>query len=443
MIQSVLVKSSFDSVSEAVAHLKAGADVAVVRTKVNRAELHSRIQKELKNLCGWWNVRTKPEYNIPEPNLDMILNPKKYQKEWRLWKSLPGLTGGMLHVYDTSVHDLFLQDTNIDELFTMVTGTPDYKLDNNRMRVVIGSSDNGKNTIHIEGENVLGGFGVEFIVALSNDRSFTYYEGTSENKHCQELFKAGGGLSSHFVMVKPEDMKGFKRKTVTFNSGDILLFKDNLAHEVCKKSPSVSLFLSPYDPDKYLTTKKRQLEEYSKCDIPEAKRRQKTNGGLPLPVSHRTPGQIRQHPSEFSQMLHSDTRIFGSLFLIGGAQWPSSKWTFFLMHMMSYNVHKKKFLPFMFDEHGRFRYEVITPKLLEKHPTYKDHLESYWKKHCPLYEASEEEISTCLAHLDNIPERAKKWARYWLKDVRNYPTTLAIKRNFKRKRVTIKSLPKD
>ena len=94
MIQSVLVKTSFDSVSEAVAHLKAGADVAVVRTKVNRAELHSRIQKELKNLCGWWNVRTKPEYNIPEPNLDMILNPKKYQKEWRLWKIITWFNWG-------------------------------------------------------------------------------------------------------------------------------------------------------------------------------------------------------------------------------------------------------------------------------------------------------------------------------------------------------------
>lgn len=442
MIQSTLMKTSFDTVSEAVSHLRAGAEVAVVRTQVNKVELHSRIKRELKNLCGWWNVRTKREFNIPEPSLDMILNPKKHQKEWRLWKSLPGLTGGMLHVYDTSVHDLFLQDPNIDQLFTMITGTTDYKIDNNRMRVVIGSSDNGKNTIHIEGDNVLGGFGVAFIVALSNDRSFTYYEGTSENPKCQELFKSGGGLSSHFVTVKPEDMKGFKRKSVIFNSGEILLFRDNIAHEVCRKSPSVSLFLSPYDPDKYLTLKKRQLEEYCDCDVFEAKRRQKINGGLPLLVSHRTVGQKRQHPSEFSKMVHSDTRIFGSLFLIGGAQWPSNKWTFFLMHMMSYNAHKKKFLPFMFDENGNFKYEVITPKLLEMHPSYKDHLQQYWKKHCPLYDASEEEISTCLSKLDNIPKQAKDLARYWLKDVKDYPTSLAIKRNFKRKKVALKSQSK-
>lgn len=375
------------------------------------------VQLDGRELTRFFNARVYPSHRIPEPTTFEDFT-------WKTFKGLPGIAGGMWHAYATSTHDSVLDSPVVDEICTRIAGTSEWQIRPNRIRCNFKNDDQGYKSAHLEGEHVLlDTTDVGAIFCATAGRTFTFYEGSRNDPAARELFKKMGGQTSFFVSPTQAQLKPWARTTIaTTDPGQIILFAGSVIHEISRWVPSLSLFLSPYNPAEDANaafydglTRARAI----------AKQKQAANAP-PLPPRFRTPGQVRQHPSQYKDMTRRETEIFGSLFNITGHVWPSGKSTFFLHHMMASNAFHPKLLPFCFDSQGKYNYEVITPELVKDCPefdqTYFDQL--------PLATVTDDEIGRMKRQFTGIPPAAWPLVRYWTKDPRQCSANVCKRRGY-------------
>lgn len=370
-------------------------------------------------MVSFWNARVNPEYRVPVP------------KDWsdidfKTYKDLPGIAGGMWHTYASSAHDFALDSPVVDAIFTEATGTPHYKIRPNRYRFNPVHKDDGYKKAHIEGPNVLSDeSGISAILCMTAGRTFTYYKGSNNDPGARDIFINMGGKTSLFVRPTQAQLAPWPRTTVrTTKPGQIILFADSVAHEISRLGKnSISLFLSPYDPAKVPC----ETEFYAGLDRKSAIAKKKAAvAAPPLPTALMTPGQRRQHPKEFGSLTRRESEIFGSLFHSGGAYWPSDKPTFFMMHMMAFNAFSKKLLPFCFDSEGKYNYEVITPELVAGCSEFDS---TYFEK-LPFATVTPEQIASMRAKYTGIPDSAWPLIKYWTKDIRECSENVCYRRGY-------------
>ena len=403
-----------------------------------------------------WNSRVKKKYRVNAPISidDMITNFAKY-------KGLPGITGGMWHTYATNVHDAALDSPIIDTIFTDITGTPNWQVHPNRMRFNTQNNDKGYTEAHLEGAHVMKTTSnIGCIVCLSAGRTFTYYAGSNNDTDAQQLFSENGGIQSSFIKLKPHQLTKWQRTTITTTKpGQIILFAGSVIHEISRINRSLSLFLSPFDPEKDIdgtdfyssinyeplneppTTPeafKTDLKALKKARSLANKLKKSTPGAPVFPLRLRLPGKIRQDPKEFSGLTRKQADIFGTLFNSPGTVWPAGKDTFPMFHMMAFNSFEPKLLSFMFIEtldfdsnnqvtlQRKFNYEVITKELVDGcndfDQTYFDDL--------PFQDITPEELIELKVKYNGIPHIAWGLIEYWTKDIRECSDMVAKRRGY-------------
>jgi hypothetical protein len=400
--------------AEAIALLKSGKlEVAII-------DAHAIPACPGNEMVRYWNGRVHPQYRVPIPQTWTDITHKPY-------KGLPGLNGGMWHAYATTAHDFALDCPAVINLMAEITGTPDWKIRPNRLRFNPVNKDDGYKQAHIEGPNVLSDHsGISAIVCVTSGRTFTYYKGSNNAARCREIFEQKGGKTSLFVQPTQAQLTPWPRTTIrTTGPGQIILFADSVVHEISRLGKnSLSLFLSPYDPDKAVS----EIVFYAECTT-RARALIKKKGvptAPPLPTRLMLPGQRRQHPKEYFGLSRRETEIFGSLFHSTGSYWPSDKPTFFLMHMMAFNAFKTKLLSFMFDSNGKYNYEIITPELVAECEEFD---QSYFGA-LPFANITEDEIVTMKAKFAGIPESAWPLLKYWTKDIRECSENVCLRRGY-------------
>ena len=367
-----------------------------------------------------WNARTHPQFHVPVPQNWSDIDYKTY-------KGLPGIAGGMWHAYATTAHDYALDSPIVADIFNEITGTSDWRIRPNRMRFNPVNKDDGYKAAHIEGPNVLHDHsGISAIVCVTAGRTFTYYKGSNNDPRCRQIFEEMGGKTSLFVQPTQAQLAPCPRTTIrTTKPGQIILFADSVAHEISRLGKnSLSLFLSPYDPSKAVS----EVEFYADCATrPQALLKKKAHKSAPpLPTRLMLPGQRRQHPKEYFGLTRRETEIFGSLFHSTGSYWPSDKPTFFMMHMMAFNAFKPKLLPFMFDSNGKYNYEILTPELVSDCEEFD---QSYFEN-LPLANVSESETEHMKTVFTGIPESAWPFIKYWTKDPRKCSSNVCRRRGY-------------
>jgi hypothetical protein len=400
-----------NQVSEAIELLKSGKEEAII---INS---DFGITWDGPTMVRYFNSRCKPDYRVPVPNDSSELSLKTY--------NLPGIAGGMWHAYCTRGHDDVIDSAVFDKIATEITGDPNWKVCPNRYRFNPVNKDDGWKQAHLEGEHVmLDTSDIGCIVCESVGRTFTYYKGSNNDPDARKLYSKMGGPVTRFVMPKQHQIAQWPRVTIrTTKPGQIILFAGSVIHEISRKNKSLSLFLSPYNTQ----TDIDEESFYSGLSKAAAISKKKTTPGAPpLPWRFLPDGTKRQHPKEYAQLTRRQSDIFGSLFHSGGAYWPSGKPTFFMFHMMAFNAWSPKLLPFMFDEQGKYNYEVITPELVaectEFDPSYFEQL--------PFAQITLEEIEKMKAKYSGIPSVAWHLIKYWTKDIRQCSDNVCRRRGY-------------
>lgn len=403
-----------ERISEAIAALKSGQLEAVI--------INANAVPECPGdqMVRYWNARVHPQFRVAVPeNWSSI--------DFKTYKGLPGINGGMWHSYATTAHDFAIDSPVVDAIFTETTGTPAWKIRPNRFRFNPVDKDDGYKNAHIEGPYVLSEeSGISAILCVTAGRTFTYYKGSNNDPRCRQIFADMGGKTSLFVQPTQAQLQPWPRTTIrTTKPGQIILFADSVAHEISRIGKnSLSLFLSPYDP----TKADSEVEFYADCATrTQALIKKKAQATAPpLPTRLMLPGQRRQHPKEYFGLTRRETEIFGSLFHSTGSYWPSDKPTFFMFHMMAFNAFKPKLLSFMFDSEGKYNYELITPKLIdgckEFDPTYFEQL--------PFAKITPEEVAALRDKHTGIPDRAWPLIKYWTKDIRQCSMNVCRRRGY-------------
>ena len=433
-----------DHAHVAIAKLKNGIEEAVI---IDAAFATNSFDGN--TMVKYWNARVKAEHRVDAPSSaeDLIANKKNYT-------GLPGINGGMWHAYATSVHDSAIDSPAIDQIFTEITGTPDWEIHPNRMRFNLKDNDDGWQEAHLEGEHVMKSTSdIGCIVCLTAGRTFTYYAGSNNNPAARELYRDNGGPKSRFIKIKPDDLAKWQRTTITTTKpGQIILFAGSVIHEISKLNTSLSLFLSPFDPETETDevdfyedivyqppTGMAESAEQAKINSKaldkaraQANKLKKNNPGAPpIPTRLRLPGKIRQDPTEFAVLSRKQCDIFGTLFHGPGYVWPSGKNTFPMMHMMAFNAFAPKMLPFMFKQawdkdkdknsekykqftlQDKFNYEVITHDLVKGC----DEFDMSYFDDLPFKDITTDEIKAMKSKYNGIPEVAWPLIRYWVKDI--------------------------
>lgn len=400
----------FTDVKAAYDALHSGASDAVV------VDANLQTQMDGLELTRFWNSRVQPKYKVPEPS-------RWEDFTWDAFKGLPGIAGGMWHAYATTTHDSVLDSPIVDEICTRITGTSAWKIRPNRFRCNFKNDDQGYKSAHLEGEHVLKDTtDVGAIFCMTAGRTFSYYEGSRNDPNAREMFKKMGGQTSYFVSPSQEQLKPWRRVTIaTTKPGQIILFAGSVIHEISRWEPSLSMFISPYNPEEEEDT------FYQGLSRTQARQKQKQAAKAPpLPPAFRTPGQQRQHPSQFEGMTRRETEIFGSLFNVTGHVWPSGKSTFFMHHMMASSAFHPKLLPFCFDANGKYNYEVITPELVTDCPEFD---QTYFET-LPMASITDAEIEQMKVHYTGIPTVAWPLIRYWTKDIRKCSPNVCKRRGY-------------
>lgn len=447
-----------EQASDVIQKLKDGIEEAVIIDAAFSTESFNG-----STMVKYWNARVKAEHRVDAPTSaeDLIANKKKYT-------GLPGINGGMWHGYATSVHDSAIDSPAIDQIFTEITGTSDWEIHPNRMRFNLKDNDDGWKQAHLEGEHVMKSTSdIGCIVCLTAGRTFTYYAGSNNDPDARDLYRDNGGPKSRFISLKPEQMTKWTRTTITTTKpGQIILFAGSVIHEISKLNTSLSLFLSPFDPVKYIdevpfysgieyqpvvvvptTTAeafKDNMKALKKARAQANKLKKNNPGAPPIPTRLRLPGKVRQDPKEFAVLSRKECDLFGTLFHGPGYVWPSGKETFPMMHMMAFNAFAPKMLSFMFSKtldidkdknsetykqftlQDKFNYEVITRELVEGCPEFDM---SYFDD-LPFQNISAEEIEAMKIKYNGIPDVAWPLIRVWIKDIRKCSDNVCIRRGY-------------
>jgi len=352
-------------------------------------------------MVKYWNSRVKPEFKVPVPlSADDLLqkikqeakrgNVKKYTK-------LPGMSQGMWHTYATEAHDSALASPVVQEIFTEITGTKDWEVRPNRIRVNPVNKQDGYKSAHLEGEHVMQTTSrIVCIVCVTAGRTFTYYKGSNNCENAQAIYAPKGKAPiSNFMPITTEMMEAnnWQRTTITTTKpGQIILFANSVIHEISRENESLSLFLSPYDPspeivgnlvgfydgikfeeenhpyhEKIQSSIKLKETLLNKARKKAKKLKDATPGAPPFPIRLATSGERRNWPSQFRGLTRKQCDIFGSLFNGPGAYWPSGKATFPMFHSMATGAFQYKLLPFMFVAVEELQKKNKKDKKSEKH----------------------------------------------------------------------------
>ena len=383
---------------------------AIISNEHDVVILDLGVRLNLTGIFDSFNQRVKPQARI-----------KSFNITEKCKVTFPGKNAGMLNNYASPQSNQLIDLPEVQNLFTLTTGTPNWQLKPNRMRYNTYDDDKGENTIHIEGMNVLQDTTeISFIVCATAGRTFTYYKGSRNNEHARELYRAGGGCTSKFVKLSPEQVVGYQRTTVeTTAPGQIILFADDIIHEISRRNRSLSIFLSPFDPQKepsnpYEDMTRAQAIKY---------RKQHTNAP-PFPPQLCSAGQKAQWPKLYQELTSEQCNIAASLFRIHSHVWPSGKYTF-EYHGMASNTWKKVYLPFFYPN-GKFQFEILTHDLVKNCPDF-DH--TYWDT-LPLLNASEAEIQAMKLKFTNIPEPIWRYVKYWVTDPRTLSDNICRRRGY-------------
>ena len=97
-------------------------------------------------MVRFWNARVHREHRVPAPTSSDDLSVATY--------NLPGIAGGMWHAYSTRAHDVALDSPIINQIFTEMTGTPNWQVHPNRLRFNPVNADDGWKAAHLEGESL-------------------------------------------------------------------------------------------------------------------------------------------------------------------------------------------------------------------------------------------------------------------------------------------------
>jgi len=400
-----------EQVNEAIESIENGTNEAVIiNTNID-------FPWDGQTMVRYFNSRTKPEFHVPVSENSSTLSQTTY--------NLPGIAGGMWHAYATSSHDAVVDTGVFQKIATKITGDHEFKLCPERFRFNPVDRDDGWKQAHLEGEHVmLDTTNISCIVCESVGRTFTYYQGSNNDPDARKLYSQMGGPVTRFVMPKQHQLTKWPRVTIrTTKPGQIILFAGSVIHEISRKTRSLSLFLSPYNS-------KTDIDEevfYAGLSKKQAvKKKKNTPGAPPLPWRFLPDGTKRQHPKEYAELTRRQSDIFGSLFHSGGSHWASGKPTFFMFHMMAFNAWSHKLLPFMFNDEGKYNYEVITPELVANSPEFD---QSYFE-HLPFAQVTEFEIAQMKAKYIGIPAVAWPLVKYWTKDIRECTDNVCRRRGY-------------
>ena len=128
-----------------------------------------------------------------------------------------------------------------------------------------------------------------------------------------------------FIKISDEDahnlpiFKG-RRRRIIIPQGHVLIWNHKIAHEICALQPSLSAFMSPFNPE--------NKEESDFFD----------NIG----------NQPKNHyyfPFQYTGLTPRQAEIFGLFFGMGGTFWPSRKEVFHLCHQQSVKIGCQRVLP--------------------------------------------------------------------------------------------------
>ena len=281
------------------------------------------IKEDAKIMFKWYNDSTKKESNVPQPTVEMLLEPKKHRKQWEPFVgktrhegktkrfSVPNMQGGMVNLYNSHISQVLINNPVVSELFNVITGTSKWQVHPNRMRLVcVPKTRDNINQLHWETK----GNKIGVIFTVSEERSFVWWEGTSdmESEEHRAYIEAKG--NSSFIQIPDEDahnlaiFKG-KRRRIIIPQGYILIWNHFIAHEVCEHVASLSIFLSPFNPEEseFFDNVKNQ------------------------------PSNPFYFPSQYIGLTPRQTEIAGLFFGIAGSFWPSTKEVFQLWHQQAMN----------------------------------------------------------------------------------------------------------
>lgn len=268
---------SFANVSDAIRHIRDGGnDISIVHRMTDPVQ--AALQQMPRVIHEHINRQLSPDHQQRRLTLNELVGNTPVRGDVKF----PGMASGMLNIYWSPIHQAFMEDEELASGFRELFGA-DFVFDPNRLRLVMPKSGLAE-SIHTD-HNCLDPNRIPMpaaIVALSNTRTFTFYEGTGSPEFLRQLAEQYRDILSprrHYVtfpIKEGQDPLGLlpRKRTVTMRAGDILFFNTNMVHEVCKNKLNTlqfSLFLSPRmrsNEPKFLALARRSRYERA-CLTPE------------------------------------------------------------------------------------------------------------------------------------------------------------------------------
>lgn len=284
-----------------------------------------------------YNNACKEEYKVEEIDFDTILRPHLHTKELKPYLakglhrgkenkfSVFNLAGGMVNHYNSYLSEVFTTNPTVVELFNKVTGTKKWQIHPQRLRMNALPTANDKiNALHWEtkGSSMPG-----IIFGISEKRSFVYWEGTScmYDPDIKAYLDSKG--NKEFINIPDEDahhlsiFKG-RRRRIMIPQGFVLIWNHKLAHEICLKEPSLSAFMSPFDPSNNYES------DFFNSVINQ-------------------PKNPYYAPHQYAGLTPREAEVFGLFFGLAGTFWPSRKEVFHLCHQQAMVFGCQRVLPTM------------------------------------------------------------------------------------------------
>lgn len=258
---SILVSS----VEEGIAKLQSGEmEVAIIPiSEEERTLLYDTVKNNWKELFQWFNddiLNEQHQLPLDKISYKHIMGEEDWPKLKNKFKfSFPNYGSGMVNKYWSTIHETTLQLPTITQFFDHKLG-PDWLIAPNRFRVALPKTATLESTHTDHSMTNIDRVGaLASIVSLSNGRCFTWFKGTSTKSqmaNIQQQYQTEADLNpdKHYVtyhITKENDPLQLldHRTQVYMQFGDLLLFNDNLLHEVAEndtKRAQTSIFLSPY-----------------------------------------------------------------------------------------------------------------------------------------------------------------------------------------------------
>ena len=318
-VQQVMLPT-FSEAGEAIRTLRAGADAVVLRLAVDHTALDEALEYDRHQLFAEYNRQVKPEFQVPSPTLAMLYDPNHV--DWAPYigkKPFPGrdhtfsvynLRGGMVNHYQGALHKLFGLMPAVQEVFSAIAGTADWRLHPNRMRLNLLASNTPSpkiTTAHLEGPDAAAGTedsAIAMILNIFGRRSFVYYQHTTLHPALRKYYLEHGGATKGFVKVPEPQIQAMgllkARSEVIINPFEVLLFREGCLHEVSNAGSSLGLFFSVFNP----TTEHDYIPRRTALQA---------SGGQPI---------------EFAELTQWQSELVGLRYHLTGTKWPSGKTVF-------------------------------------------------------------------------------------------------------------------